>query len=178
MALRIIRTEEDPILRKCSRPVTKFDEKLGQILDDMKETMAKANGAGLAAVQVGMLRRIIVVDAGDGVVELVNPEIIEADGEQEVLLSGDTPYETEEGCLSLPNKWAIVKRPNHVKVRAQTRTGAWRIFEGEGLKARAFCHEIDHLDGHLFIDRMEKMLTEDEVRRLQNERMNRTEADV
>ena len=168
MALRIIRTEEDPILRKCSRPVTKFDEKLGQILDDMKETMAKANGAGLAAVQVGMLRRIIVVDAGDGVVELVNPEIIEADGEQE----------GEEGCLSLPNKWAIVKRPNHVKVRAQTRTGAWRIFEGEGLKARAFCHEIDHLDGHLFIDRMEKMLTEDEVRRLQNERMNRMEADV
>lgn len=168
MALRIIRTEEDPILRKCSRPVTKFDEKLGQILDDMKETMAKANGAGLAAVQVGMLRRIIVVDAGDGVVELVNPEIIEADGEQE----------GEEGCLSLPNKWAIVKRPNHVKVRAQTRTGSWRIFEGEGLKARAFCHEIDHLDGHLFIDRMEKMLTEDEVRRLQNERMNRTEADV
>lgn len=168
MALRIIRTEEDPILRKCSRPVTKFDEKLGQILDDMKETMAKANGAGLAAVQVGMLRRIIVVDAGDGVVELVNPEIIEADGEQE----------GEEGCLSLPNKWAIVKRPNHVKVRAQTRTGAWRIFEGEGLKARAFCHEIDHLDGHLFIDRMEKMLTEDEVRRLQNERMNRTEADA
>ena len=168
MALRIIRTEEDPILRKRSRPVTKFDEKLGQILDDMKETMAKANGAGLAAVQVGMLRRIIVVDAGDGVVELVNPEIIEADGEQE----------GEEGCLSLPNKWAIVKRPNHVKVRAQTRTGAWRIFEGEGLKARAFCHEIDHLDGHLFIDRMEKMLTEDEVRRLQNERMNRLEADV
>lgn len=168
MALRIIRTEEDPILRKCSRPVTKFDEKLGQILDDMKETMAKANGAGLAAVQVGMLRRIIVVDAGDGVVELVNPEIVEADGEQE----------GEEGCLSLPNKWAIVKRPNHVKVRAQTRTGAWRIFEGEGLKARAFCHEIDHLDGHLFIDRMEKMLTEDEVRRLQNERINRTEVDV
>lgn len=168
MALRIIRTEEDPILRKHSRPVTKFDEKLGQILDDMKETMAKANGAGLAAVQVGMLRRIIVVDAGDGVVELVNPEIIEADGEQE----------GEEGCLSLPNKWAIVKRPNHVKVRAQTRTGAWRVFEGEGLKARAFCHEIDHLDGHLFVDRMEKMLTEDEVRRLQNERMNRTEADV
>ena len=168
MALRIIRTEEDPILRKCSRPVTKFDEQLGQTLDDMKEPMAKANGAGLAAVQVGMLRRIIVVDAGDGVVELVNPEIVEADGEQE----------GEEGCLSLPNKWAIVKRPNHVKVRAQTRTGAWRIFEGEGLKARAFCHEIDHLDGHLFIDRMEKMLTEDEVRRLQNERINRTEADV
>lgn len=168
MALRIIRTEEDPILRKRSRPVTKFDDKLGQILDDMRETMAKANGAGLAAVQVGMLRRIIVVDAGDGVVELVNPEIVEADGEQE----------GEEGCLSLPNKWAIVKRPNHVKVRAQTRTGAWRMFEGEGLKARAFCHEIDHLDGCLFVDRMEKMLTEEEVRRLQNERLHTTEDDV
>ncbi len=168
MALRIIRTEEDPILRKRSRPVTKFDEKLGQILDDMRETMAKANGAGLAAVQVGMLRRIIVVDAGDGVVELVNPEIVEADGEQE----------GEEGCLSLPNKWAIVKRPNHVKVRAQTRTGAWRMFEGEGLKARAFCHEIDHLDGCLFVDRMEKMLTEEEVRRLQNERLRTAEDDV
>ena len=168
MALRIIRTEEDPILRKRSRPVTKFDDKLGQILDDMRETMAKANGAGLAAVQVGMLRRIIVVDAGDGVVELVNPELVEADGEQE----------GEEGCLSLPNKWAIVKRPNHVKVRAQTRTGAWRMFEGEGLKARAFCHEIDHLDGCLFVDRMEKMLTEEEVRRLQNERLHTTEDDV
>ena len=168
MAIRIIRTEEDPILRKCSRPVTKFDDKLGQIIDDMRETMAKANGAGLAAVQVGMLRRIVVVDAGDGVLELVNPQIIEADGEQV----------GEEGCLSLPNKWAIVRRPNHVKVRAQTRTGAWRIFEGEGLKARAFCHELDHLDGHLFIDRMEKMLTEEEVRRLQNERMNLSEDDV
>ena len=168
MAIRIIRTEEDPILRKCSRPVTKFDDKLGQIIDDMRETMAKANGAGLAAVQVGMLRRIVVVDAGDGVLELVNPQIIEADGEQV----------GEEGCLSLPNKWAIVRRPNHVKVRAQTRTGAWRLFEGEGLKARAFCHELDHLDGHLFIDRMEKMLTEEEVRRLQNERMNLSEDDV
>lgn len=164
MAIRIIRTEEDPILRKISRPVTKFDEKLGTILDDMKETMEKANGVGLAAVQVGLLRRIVVIDVGDGsgVLELVNPEIVEEEGEQE----------GQEGCLSLPNKWAIVKRPDYVRVRAQTRTGAWRMFEGEGLKARAFCHELDHLDGHLFIDRMEKMLTEEEVRRLQNERMN------
>ncbi len=170
MAIRIIRTEEDPILRKTSRPVTKFDDRLGQILDDMKETMEKANGVGLAAVQVGLLRRIIVVDVGDGsgVLELINPEIVEADGEQE----------GQEGCLSLPDKWAIVKRPEHVRVRAQTRTGAWRMFEGEGLKARAFCHELDHLDGHLFIDRMEKMLTEEEVRRLQNERVNGKETDA
>ena len=164
MAIRIIRTEEDPILRKTSRPVTKFDQKLWTILDDMKETMEKANGVGLAAVQVGLLRRIVVIDVGDGngTLELINPEIVETDGEQE----------GQEGCLSLPDKWAIVKRPEHVRVRAQTRTGAWKMFEGEGLKARAFCHELDHLDGHLFIDRMEKMLTDEEVRRLQNERMN------
>lgn len=164
MAIRIIRTEEDPILRKTSRPVTKFDEKLWTILDDMKETMEKANGVGLAAVQVGLLRRIVVIDVGDesGVLELINPEIVDADGEQE----------GQEGCLSLPNKWAIVKRPDHVRVRAQNRNGAWRMFEGKGLKARAFCHELDHLDGHLFIDRMEKLLTDEEVRRLQNERMN------
>ena len=170
MAIRIIRTEEDPILRKTSRPVTKFDEKLGVILDDMRETMEKANGVGLAAVQVGLLRRIVVIDVGDGsgVLELINPEIVEADGEQE----------GQEGCLSLPDKWAIVKRPDHVRVRAQTRTGAWRMYEGEGLKARAFCHELDHLDGHLFIDRMEKMLTEEEVRRLQSERMNGKETDA
>ena len=170
MAIRIIRTEEDPILRKTSRPVTKFDEKLGVILDDMRETMEKANGVGLAAVQVGLLRRIVVIDVGDGsgVLELINPEIVEADGEQE----------GQEGCLSLPDKWAIVKRPDHVRVRAQTRTGAWRMYEGEGLKARAFCHELDHLDGHLFIDRMEKMLTEEEVRRLQSERKNGKETDA
>lgn len=170
MAIRIIRTEEDPILRKTSRPVTKFDEKLATILDDMKETMQKANGVGLAAVQVGLLRRIVVIDVDDGtgVLELINPQIVEADGEQE----------GQEGCLSLPDKWAIVKRPNHVKVRAQTRTGAWRMFEGEGLKARAFCHEIDHLDGHLFIDHMEKLLTEEEVRRLQSERVNGKESDA
>ncbi len=170
MAIRMIRTGEDPILRKTSRPVTRFDEKLGQILDDMKETMERANGVGLAAVQVGLLRRIVVIDVGDGsgVLELINPEIVEADGEQE----------GQEGCLSLPDKWAIVKRPNHVRVRAQTRTGAWRMFEGEGLKARAFCHELDHLDGHLFIDRMEKLLTEEEIRRLQNERVNGKETNA
>ena len=168
MAIRMIRTEEDPILRKTSRPVTKFDEKLWTILDDMKDTMEKANGVGLAAVQVGLLRRAVIVDAGDGLVELINPEIVEASGEQE----------GQEGCLSLPEKWAIVKRPNYVKVRAQNRKGVWKFYEGEGLKARAFCHELDHLDGHLFTDRMEKLLTEEEVRRLQNERINGKEDDV
>ena len=156
MAIRKIVTEEDPILRKTSRKVEKFDEKLATILDDMKETMYKAEGVGLAGVQVGLLRRIVVVDVGDGPIELINPEIIETEGEQE----------GQEGCLSLPGKWAIVKRPNFVKVRAQNRKGQWCIHKGEGLKARAFCHEIDHLDGFLFVDRMTKMLTEEDVRRL------------
>ena len=163
MAIRKIVTEEDPILRKTSRPVQKFDEKLWQILDDMKETMDKANGVGLAAVQVGLLRRAVIVDVGDGLVELINPEILEEDGEQE----------GQEGCLSLPQQWALVKRPNHVKVRAQTRRGAWRILEAEGLKARAFCHEIDHLDGHLFIDRMTRRLSEEEIRRMQEDRVQK-----
>ena len=168
MAIRNIVTEEDPILRKISRPVQKFDEKLWQILDDMKETMEKANGVGLAAVQVGLLRRAVIVDVGDGLVELINPEIIEADGEQE----------GQEGCLSLPQQWAIVKRPNHVKVRAQNRRGAWRILEAEGLKARAFCHEIDHLDGHLFIDCMTRKLTDEEIRRMQEDRVQNGKGDA
>ena len=163
MAIRKIVTEEDPILRKTSRPVQKFDEKLWQILDDMKETMEKANGVGLAAVQVGLLRRAVIVDVGDGLVELINPEILEEDGEQE----------GQEGCLSLPQQWALVKRPNHVKVRAQNRRGAWLILEAEGLKARAFCHEIDHLDGHLFIDRMTRRLSEEEIRRMQEDRVQK-----
>ena len=160
MAIRKIVTEEDPILRKKSRTVDKFNDKLAMILDDMKETMYQAEGVGLAAVQVGLLRRAVVVDVGDGPLELVNPEIVETDGEQE----------GQEGCLSLPNKWALVKRPLHVKIRAQDRHGRWHSYEAEGLKARCFCHEIDHLDGHLFTDRMTKMLTEEELRRLQEER--------
>ena len=130
MAIRKIVTEEDPILRKTSRKVERFDEKLWMLLDDMKDTMIKAQGVGLAAVQVGILRRIVVIDVGDGLIEMINPEIIEQSGEQD----------GEEGCLSLPNKWAMVKRPNFVKVRAQNRKGQWCIFKGEGLKARCFCH--------------------------------------
>ncbi len=143
MALRKVVTKEDPILRKKSRPVEKFDEKLCQLLDDMAETMNHAEGVGLAAVQVGILRRVVVMDVGDGLIELINPEIIYTEGEQ---------TETE-GCLSLPNEWCETIRPAIVKVKAQNREGQWCVYKGEDLKARCFCHEIDHLDGILFIDR-------------------------
>lgn len=144
MAIRKVVTVEDPILRKTSRPVERFNDKLWQLLDDMKETMYKTQGVGLAAVQVGMLRRVVVVDVGDGYIELINPEIVEMSGEEI----------SEEGCLSLPGESGKVKRPTYVKVKAQNRNGAWRILEGTGLKARCFCHEIDHLDGTLYIDRI------------------------
>ena len=144
MAIRKVVTVEDPILRKTSRPVERFNDKLWQLLDDMKETMYKTQGVGLAAVQVGMLRRVVVVDVGDGYLELINPEIVEMSGEEI----------SEEGCLSLPGESGKVKRPTYVKVKAQNRNGAWRMLEGTGFKARCFCHEIDHLDGILYIDRI------------------------
>ena len=144
MALRIIKTEEDPILRKTSRPVTDFNDRLFTLLDDMKETMYKADGVGLAAVQVGVLRRAVVIDCGDGFLELINPEIIKSSGRQK---------ETE-GCLSLPGKSGITLRPSKVKVKAQDRHGEWHEYSGEDLKARCFCHEIDHLDGILFTDKL------------------------
>lgn len=153
MAIRKIVTVGDEVLRKKSRPVVKFDEKLWQLLDDMKETMDKADGVGLAAVQVGVLRRVIVINVGDGLIELINPEIIEVSGEQE----------GQEGCLSVPGRWGIVKRPNYVKLRAQNRKGQWRLYEGTELKARCFCHEIDHLDGTLYIDVETKELTAEEI---------------
>ena len=160
MAKLNIVKEGDPILRKKSRPVVKFDEKLWTLLDDMKDTLKKADGVGLAAVQVGILRRVVIVDVGDGKpVELINPEIVEESGEQE----------GQEGCLSLPGKWGIVKRPDFVKVRAQNRKGQWCMHKGEGLKARCFCHEIDHLDGIVFTDRAKHMLTEEELKRLNEE---------
>lgn len=143
MALRKILTLGDETLYKKSRKVEKFDKKLHDILDDMAETMYNANGAGLAAVQIGILRRIVVIDTGEGLIELVNPEIIEQDGEQ----CG------QEGCLSLPGKWGDVTRPMHVKVKACDRNGNLFETEGEGLLARAFCHETEHLDGHLFIEK-------------------------
>ena len=143
MAKRNIVKLGDDILRKVCRTQLTFDEKLHQILDDMKETMYDAEGVGLAAPQVGSLRRYCIVDVGDGLVELINPVITEKSGEQ----TG------EEGCLSIPGKYKTVTRPMKVTVRAQDRNGNTFTVTGEGLKARAFCHEIDHLDGIMYIDR-------------------------
>ncbi len=140
MALRNIVKFGDPILNKKSREVEKFDQKLSDLIDDMFETMYNDNGVGLAAVQVGILKRVVVIDIGEGPIELVNPVITMQEGEQI----------SQEGCLSLPNKWANTKRPKKVQVKAQDRNGKWQVFTGEDLKAKAFCHEIDHLDGILF----------------------------
>lgn len=146
MAIRNIRTEEDPILRKKSRTVENFDDRLFELLDDMAETMYAADGVGLAAVQVGVLRRVVIVDIGEGLIELINPEIVEEEG-----IQCDV-----EGCLSLPGKQAYTIRPMTVKVKAQNRDGNWCVYKGTGLKAKAFCHEIDHLDGILYVDKIAK----------------------
>ena len=146
MAIRNIRTDEDAILRKKSRPVEVFDDRLFDLLDDMAETMYNADGVGLAAVQVGVLRRVVVIDIGEGLMELINPEIVEEEG-----IQCDV-----EGCLSLPGKQAYTMRPMSVKVKAQNRDGNWCVYKGTGLKAKAFCHEIDHLDGILYVDKIAK----------------------
>lgn len=156
MALRKILTDGNPTLNKKSRPVTSFDERLATLIDDMKETMIQANGVGLAAPQVGVLRRVVVVDTGEEIVELVNPRIIEESGEQDGL----------EGCLSVPGRYGMVVRPNVVKVEAQDRNGDWYEYEGEELIARCFCHEIEHLDGHLYTEKAYHMLTEEEYQEL------------
>lgn len=147
MAIRNIRIDDDPILRKKSRKVEAFDDRLAQLLEDMADTLKKSEGVGLAAVQVGILKRVVLVDVGDGLLELINPEIIAAEGEQD----------GEEGCLSVPNQYGMVKRPETVKVKAQNRRGEWCIYKGTGLKARCFCHELDHLDGILYSDRAYEM---------------------
>ncbi len=144
MAMRNIVKVGDPMLKKHSRVVEKFDDRLAQLIDDMKETMYAADGCGLAAVQVGILKRVVVIDVGDGFMELVNPEITYRDGEQQ----------EAEGCLSVPGEYGTTIRPAVVKVKAQDRNGRWQVFKGEGLKARCFCHEIDHLDGILFTQRL------------------------
>ena len=154
MALRKIVTVGDPILTKVCRPVTKFDQKLAILIEDMIETMHDANGVGLAGPQVGILRRVVVVDAGDEDIELVNPEVVEVSEETQTGL---------EGCLSVPGKFGIVTRPYTVRVRAQDRDGAFFEVEDEALTARCFCHEIEHLDGHLFVERTDHLLTEEEL---------------
>ena len=146
MALRQIRKKGDEILYKKSKEVLKFDEKLAELLDDMYETMQNAEGVGLAAPQVGVLRRCVVIDIGEGKIELVNPVIEKAEGEQI----------GQEGCLSIPDFWGDVKRPEKVKVSAFNRKGKKIKVKGEGLLAVALCHEIDHLNGELFDDKVIK----------------------
>ena len=154
MAIRKIVLQGDEILSKVCKPVTKFDQKLHDLLDDMKDTLEQANGAGLAAPQVGILRRaVVVLDDDEAVLELVNPEIVFTEGEQ----CGP------EGCLSVPGKYGMVTRPNRVRVRAQDRSGQWFEAEGVGLTARAFCHELEHLDGHLYVEHIDRFLTEEEL---------------
>ena len=153
MALRKIVTVGDPILTKVCRPVTKFDQKLAILIEDMIETMHDANGVGLAGPQVGILRRVCIVEDEQGeIIELINPEIIKTEGEQTGL----------EGCLSVPGKYGIVTRPMVVRVRAQDRYGTEFEVEDEELTARCFCHEIEHLDGHLYTEHC-KILSEDEL---------------
>ena len=146
MALREIVQIGAPVLRKRAKEVEVIDDKIIQLLEDMIDTMYEADGVGLAAPQVGILKRVVVIDVGDGVIELINPEIIETSGEQ----IGD------EGCLSIIGESGIVKRPYTVKVRAYNREGQLYEMVGEELLARAFCHEIDHLEGVLFVDKVEK----------------------
>ena len=153
MGLRKILTDKEPSLHKVCRPVEKFDGRLHKLLDDMVETMQDAHGVGLAAPQIGILRRVVVVDTGDGVLELVNPTLLETDGEQM----------GAEGCLSVPGKYGVVKRPYYAKVRAQDRNGEWFEVEGEELIARCFCHELDHLDGIVYTEKMDRFLTEEEL---------------
>ena len=153
MGLRKILTDKDPALHKVCKPMVNFDDRLFRLLEDMKETLIDSGGVGLAAPQVGILRRVVLVDTGDEVLELVNPEILEVDGEQ----TG------AEGCLSVPGKYGLVTRPYWAKVRAQDRYGNWYEAEGEELTARCFCHELDHLDGIIYTQVMERFLTEEEL---------------
>lgn len=159
MALRNIVTEGDPILTKKCRPVEKFDKKLWTLIDDMIETLEDSGGVGLAAPQVGIMRRICVINVGDGPIEFINPVIVEADGEQEV----------QEGCLSCPGEFGIIVRPAHVKAQFNDRFGNTCEIEGDDLFAQAMCHEFDHLDGILFKSKVERMLSEEELQQMREE---------
>lgn len=152
MAIRSIVRVGDDILAKTCKPVVKFDERLAELIDDMAQTMYEARGVGLAASQVGVLRRVVTIDVGDGLIELVNPEIVKTSGTQRSV----------EGCLSCPNQWGYVTRPAKVKVKAQDRTGEWFEVTGKELLAVCLCHELDHLDGHIFIEKVEEFVQPDE----------------
>ena len=160
MALRNIVTVGDEVLTKKARTVINFDGRLAQLLDDMKQTMQNADGVGLAAPQVGILRRAVVVDTGEQVLELVNPRIIRQSKETQTGV---------EGCLSLPGEYGIVTRPMRVRVRAQDRRGVWHEYDGEELTARAFCHELAHLEGQMYTEVAERMLTEEELQEMQKQ---------
>jgi len=154
MGIRRIVVQGDPLLRKPCRPVKDFNPRLHQLLDDMKDTLTQAQGAGLAAPQVGVLRRAVVVADEEGnLTEFINPEILWQDGEQ----TGP------EGCLSVPGKWGLVTRPQRVRVRAQDRFGNWFETEGEDITARCYCHELEHLDGHLYTEHIDRFMTDEEV---------------
>ena len=153
MGLRKILTDKEPALHKACKPVVSFDSKLHKLLDDMRDTLIDSNGVGLAAPQVGILRRVVLVDTGDEILELINPTMVETDGEQI----------GAEGCLSVPGRYGLVKRPYYAKVRAQDRDGNWYEAEGEELIARCFCHELDHLDGIIYTEVMERWLTDEEL---------------
>ena len=153
MALRKILDDKEAALHKVCKPVTSFDKKLHTLLDDMRDTLIESGGVGLAAPQVGILRRVVLVDTGEEILELINPQLISTDGEQV----------GPEGCLSVPGKYGLVKRPYYATVRAQDRNGEWFEAEGEELIARCFCHELDHLDGILYTQMMERFLTEKEL---------------
>ena len=155
MALRNIFKEGEPVLRKHCRPVEKFDDRLGELLDDMAETMHAAEGVGLAAPQVGIVRRAVVIDVGQGVIEMINPEI--------VYESRETACEAE-GCLSYPGEYGMVSRPVRVNCKYQSRYGKEQEIAADGLLARAICHECDHLDGKVFKDIAERMLSPEEMK--------------
>lgn len=160
MAIREILTDQDPALHKKCHSVTQFDQRLWALIDDMRETLEDAGGAGLAAPQVGILRRVVVLyDGEEQLLELVNPELMEQEGEQDGL----------EGCLSVPGLWGYVKRPEKVRVKAQDRDGNWFETEGEGIVARCFCHEIEHLDGHVFTEHVDRIYTSEEVEQIMEE---------
>lgn len=153
MAIRNIVKEGDETLTKVCRPVTEFNERLWQLLDDMRETLIEADGVGLAGPQVGILRRLFIMNVGDGWVEAINPEIVMAEGEQ----TG------AEGCLSCPGEYGVVTRPQKVRMKAQDRHGNWYFLTGEDLKARCICHESDHLDGKIFKSKASRMLDPSEL---------------
>lgn len=160
MALRNIVTEGDDVLKKKCREVVKFDDRLFTLLDDITETLADSDGVGLAAPQVGILRRITVIDVGEGPIEFINPVILEKRGSKDLV----------EGCLSCPGEFGIVERPEYVKTKAYDRNGNEFIIEGEGLLAQAMCHEFDHLDGIIFKERAKRLLTKEELESMQEDR--------